>query len=670
MFSEFAKLKSRTINHLSQFEKYFEDQGRNKIADMIKDAKREITNLRYNIAVIGFMKRGKSTLINVLMGRKDDCISPIQCNVCTSAIVKYVDLKYSSFSEETAIVDFYHKEFIQIPFLKIKDYITEENNRDNIKQVKKVTVYGNFPLLNECVSLIDSPGKGSIHKYHDVLLEEYLPLADAIIFPIAADLPLEESEINFLKLLSEKERKSLFFVLTKRDTIKENEIDDVRTFIDSEISKTGISCNKLYETSAKIMFEFLIKDTNGEKCERLKEETGIKELEKDLESHILEKSNSNISLYNRIKWIFTEIERNLIFELNLTNNYLNNFSCDINTFNKKQKDFDEECRCVRSNRDRAIKNFESSWKKYVDSFSYKIKSKAFNITTRLRSELENLSLISSISKSLQIKRCVISQVRIETEPLILDLHGDLENCIKSLNEDLNIEIESLLSHSDFKDFTGTLLGYGGITVGGASAVAAGSCVLTNVASVISVWSNYVIAMSSATQASAETGLIPSIWYYFAGGGKATAAAATLAGQGPIVLSTTVAGIATTGFAFLAVWIGQLILKEGISAVLKGKLPSIIEKAVIEVESQMMDCLEKRKEILLIEYNDRIEEIILSIQKNFEELKNSFEKNDPAIELQYKTKSRNLLNLYDQHKNLQIEISEQTPITFSSVSEYI
>ena len=184
-----------------------------------------------------------------------------------------------------------------VPVEMLREYITEDANPGNIKEVRSVDVYGDFPLLRNVVTLVDTPGRGATQRHHETLLEQFLPVADAIIFLISADLPIEASERAFLDQLSQQEKQRIFFVLTKRDEVSDKDIKEVRNWVMKNIRESGLSCDRLFEVSARPVFEAACAGKDGDELARLRRDCGVAELEK----YIIANSETNAALLPRIQ---------------------------------------------------------------------------------------------------------------------------------------------------------------------------------------------------------------------------------------------------------------------------------------------------------------------------------------------------------------------------------
>ena len=128
-----------------------------KQADKLEKFIQNARNLRFSVGVVAQAKRGKSTLINGLLGRRDDILAPIALFPATNVVSCF-----ANGTNETARVIFEGDDEKSlgktISFDDIRQYACEEHNPGNQKSVKAIEVVGPFPLLGENVILVDTPG--------------------------------------------------------------------------------------------------------------------------------------------------------------------------------------------------------------------------------------------------------------------------------------------------------------------------------------------------------------------------------------------------------------------------------------------------------------------------------------------------------------------------------
>ncbi|HBJ38797.1 MAG TPA: hypothetical protein DDZ51_29430 [Planctomycetaceae bacterium] len=171
---------------------------------------------------MGEIKKGKSSFINGMLGEAD--LLPMSSNIATSTVFKIIygpERKYKVFflpdPESGAL--FPPKE---IERKHLVDYGTEGGNPSNEKRVDFIGVELPIPLLETGLVIVDTPGVGGLFKAHRDITWRYAPNADAIIFVLdSVEAVISSDEIDFLKDLTTKYNKRVFFVQTKIDNASE-----------------------------------------------------------------------------------------------------------------------------------------------------------------------------------------------------------------------------------------------------------------------------------------------------------------------------------------------------------------------------------------------------------------------------------------------------------------
>jgi GTP-binding protein EngB required for normal cell division len=177
---------------------------------------------RCHLAVLGQFKRGKSTLINALLGAP----------VLPAAIVPLTSIPTFLHGSEqlTARVVFENGKTDErfdgpdtgalAEFLG--RFVTEEANPHNRLGVALVEVTYPASVLRQGVALIDTPGIGSTFRHNTEATLNFLPQCDAALFVVSADPPITEVEVEFLKLVCRKLAR-VFFILNKTDHLDADE---------------------------------------------------------------------------------------------------------------------------------------------------------------------------------------------------------------------------------------------------------------------------------------------------------------------------------------------------------------------------------------------------------------------------------------------------------------
>jgi len=202
---------------------------------------------RFNLVVLGAFKRGKSTLINALLGEP---VLPTAIVPLTSVVT------ILGFGERLTIqVNFKNGQSRQITQPELVNYITEKGNPRNQKGVREVEITYPSDYLREGVRIIDTPGVGSVYSHNTEVAYNYLPQVDAAIFVVTVDPPLSEAEHEFLKDIREYVHK-LFFVLNKIDYVNAAERQEALEFT-TQILQADLAAERvmIFPMSAKLAMD-------------------------------------------------------------------------------------------------------------------------------------------------------------------------------------------------------------------------------------------------------------------------------------------------------------------------------------------------------------------------------------------------------------------------------
>jgi len=182
---------------------------------------------RFHVSVLGEFKRGKSTLLDALIGE------PL---LPTGVIpVTAVPTEISFGPPETAVVYFDGTRRLLGNKEDLADFVTESRNPANTRQVARVEVRREVGLLASGLVLVDTPGIGSIHAHSDLVAGLALKETDAAVVVLSADAPFSERERILLGNLAER-KSPTFFVLNKVDRLDSDELNQMRRFISEALS--------------------------------------------------------------------------------------------------------------------------------------------------------------------------------------------------------------------------------------------------------------------------------------------------------------------------------------------------------------------------------------------------------------------------------------------------
>jgi predicted GTPase len=236
---------------------------------------------RFTLAVVGQFKRGKSSLMNAIIGRE---LLPTGVLPLTSAITV---LKFGPAERVVVLRD--GLQFPEIvPVSALASYVTENGNPGNRKKVKTATVEVPLPFLRRGLEFVDTPGVGSSIAPNTATTYSFLPECDAVLFVTSVDTPFTEVELDFLRAIREHVRK-IFFVVNKTDLLcDQHERDGVFKFVESEIrAEMESSQIKIFPVSSRLA----LTKTDSAEADALVS-SGLKELQDTLATFLSDEKSA------------------------------------------------------------------------------------------------------------------------------------------------------------------------------------------------------------------------------------------------------------------------------------------------------------------------------------------------------------------------------------------
>jgi hypothetical protein len=156
--------------------------------------------VRPSIVLVGETKRGKSSLVNALLGVPG--LSPVDAAVATATYLQFVPGDPAARAWLPGAAD-------PIDVGDLGAWATGE------RKARRIEVSHPAPLLRY-VSLLDTPGVGGLDPAHAVVALDAVEKATALLFVADASAPLSKPELSFLATASERVD-AVVFALTKID---------------------------------------------------------------------------------------------------------------------------------------------------------------------------------------------------------------------------------------------------------------------------------------------------------------------------------------------------------------------------------------------------------------------------------------------------------------------
>src|SRR6202790_3786153 len=190
--------------------------------------------------VVGEVKAGKSSLLNALFGRE---FAKVDVRPATDRIYEF---KYGETDYD----------------VQISDQIT--------------ALHRNIDFLKD-FNIVDTPGTNTIVANHQEITENFVPMADLIVFVFAVTNPWAASAWDFLRLIGQRWKKNVVFVVQQADLRDPDEVEIVSKHLDQTVLQIlGANC-PIFAVSAKKAF--LAKTSPDVDREKLWNESHFGELE-------------------------------------------------------------------------------------------------------------------------------------------------------------------------------------------------------------------------------------------------------------------------------------------------------------------------------------------------------------------------------------------------------
>ena len=196
------------------------ESGRELLARLADD--------RFQLAVMGQFSRGKSTLMNAILGRP---YLPTGVLPMTS-VITHVD--YGSRARAT-VRRAGNRVPVDTPLEELGRFVSRSSIEREEQQVVSADVRVPAEILRLGFSFIDTPGIGSADAGNTAATKRFLSEADAVIFVTAFDSPLSEAEVQFLTE-ARRHVDKLFYIVNKVDLVPAEEAGEVVDFVRERLS--------------------------------------------------------------------------------------------------------------------------------------------------------------------------------------------------------------------------------------------------------------------------------------------------------------------------------------------------------------------------------------------------------------------------------------------------
>jgi predicted GTPase len=191
-----------------------EELGAEPVAEEARELAARVSEGRFYVACIGQFKRGKSTLLNALVGHE---IVPTGFVPVTAVptVIRFGDALHARIRMQDG-------SWQDVAMPDLKEYVTEELNPENKKGVDGAEVFVPSPLLSSGMCFVDTPGLGSVFTGNTATTQAFIPHIDAALVVVGADPPIAGEELALVESIGTQVQ-DLILVINKADRTSDPE---------------------------------------------------------------------------------------------------------------------------------------------------------------------------------------------------------------------------------------------------------------------------------------------------------------------------------------------------------------------------------------------------------------------------------------------------------------
>ena len=242
-----------------------------KTSEAFNAAFEHLKHPSYDIVVCGEVKKGKSSLLNAIIGQN---ILPVDTNVATSQVFRISNSDAESFS--LVFTDGTTRPITreQLAIFGSQEKANQNGAADFGNRIlSHIQVNVPVQFLPAHVNLVDTPGLGAIYKSHEWLTQNYVKRAAAVLFVFEASQPMVELERTFINKVLDV-TPHVMFVMTKIDTVMPSvwtaQLERIEESLASIFAKRNLPAPTVFPISSKALMNAAEEDEEDFKMENIR----------------------------------------------------------------------------------------------------------------------------------------------------------------------------------------------------------------------------------------------------------------------------------------------------------------------------------------------------------------------------------------------------------------
>lgn len=213
------ELRQTTLQLANDFTLQARSQKLRSMDQELTDSIKQLTDNQNMVLVVGEVKGGKSSFINAVLGTN---LLPVEDEVATSQAIMISNKDVKAFR-----LIFTDGSMARIEESQLTQYACQKTVDENGgilmlngKQLSHLEVDYPARFLPANLTLVDTPGAGTLLSYHMEITQRFVHSADAVIYVLDAYKPILQNDLLFIEEIL-RYTPHLFFIQTKIDIIDE-----------------------------------------------------------------------------------------------------------------------------------------------------------------------------------------------------------------------------------------------------------------------------------------------------------------------------------------------------------------------------------------------------------------------------------------------------------------
>lgn len=202
-----------------------------ELVEQVEQLKIGVKSKKIRVAVVGEFNRGKTTLINAVLGSE---ILPADVRPTTAAINR---ITYGSTPH--AYINFTDGSSMETDICELSNHITKltDKSLETALAVKEAVVEFPSIICNNYVDIIDTPGMNDDDSMCGVTLGQ-LANIDIAVAALCAGIPCSDTESRFIaKLVESEEISDIVIVITQIDKVRESDRCRIKSVITERVKE-------------------------------------------------------------------------------------------------------------------------------------------------------------------------------------------------------------------------------------------------------------------------------------------------------------------------------------------------------------------------------------------------------------------------------------------------